>query len=293
MPHAEKTIREAFLKASSFLKERDVKDAVICTELLLQHLFGWERSTLLLRWGEVFPASYENQWEELVNRKAGGEPVQYILGEQDFYGLPFEVNKAVLIPRPETELLVERIIYEGKRLFPQGSPLLGDIGTGSGAIPVTLAHACPEWRVYSSDLSPLALEVARRNAVRNGVGDRVTLLQGDLLLPYVERGLPIDILVSNPPYIPTGDLPALQPEVRQFEPHTALFGGPDGLDLYRRMMDQLVSLPKQPALVGLEVGIGQADDVANLLRGAGDWSSVEYVKDLAGIDRHVIALSAI
>jgi release factor glutamine methyltransferase len=293
MPHAEKTIREAFLKASSFLKERGVKDAAICTELLLQHLFGWDRTTLLLRWGEVFPASYENQWEELVNRKAGGEPVQYILGEQDFYGLPFEVNKAVLIPRPETELLVERIIYEGKRLFPQGSPLLADIGTGSGAIPVTLAHACPEWRVYSSDLSPLALEVARRNAVRNGVGDRVTLLQGDLLLPYVERGLPVDILVSNPPYIPTGDLPALQPEVRQFEPHTALFGGPDGLELYRRMMDQLGSLPKQPALVGLEVGIGQADAVANLLRGAGDWSSVEFVKDLAGIDRHVIALSAI
>lgn len=292
MPHAEKTIREAFLKASSFLKERGIQDASICTELLLQHLFGWDRTTLLLRWGEVFPASDEKQWQELLDRKAAGEPVQYIMGEQDFYGLPFEVNEAVLIPRPETELLVERIVREGKRLFPQGSPLLADIGTGSGAIPVALAHACPEWRVYSSDLSPQALEVAKRNAARNGVANRVTLLEGDLLLPYVERGLSIDILVSNPPYIPTGDLPTLQPEVRQFEPHSALFGGPDGLDLYRRMMGQLRSLPKQPKLVGLEVGIGQADAVADLLRGAGNWSSVEYVQDLAGINRHVIALSA-
>ncbi len=284
------TIREAYLEASSFLARQGVAESAACVDLLLQHLLGWSRTELLLRWQEQLPPELAAQWRQLVERKAAGEPVQYITGEQEFFGLPLFVSGAVLIPRPETELLVETILREGSRLFPQAAPLLADVGTGSGAIPVTLAHERPSWRVYSSDISAAALEMAERNARRHGVAERITLLEGDLLEPYIARRLSVDILVSNPPYIPAGDVPALQPEVRLYEPHLALIGGPDGLDLYRRMIGQLPQLPQLPVLVGLEVGIGQADAVAAMLRGIADWSSIRFILDLAGIDRHVIAL---
>jgi release factor glutamine methyltransferase len=216
--------------------------------------------------------------------------VQYITGEQDFFGLPFAVSPAVLIPRPETELLVEALLHEGLRLFPQGAPLLADVGTGSGAIPVTVAHERPAWRVAASDISAAALEMARVNAQRHGVAARVEWLEGDLLEPFIARRIAPDILVSNPPYIPDGDLPALMPEVRLFEPHTALFGGVEGLDLYRRMISQLPQLPRIPTVVGFEVGIRQAEAVAAMLRATADWDEIRFVPDLQGIDRHVIAI---
>lgn len=292
MPTASMTIREAYAEASSFLAAHGVAEATSCAELLLQHLLGWSRTELLFRWQEQLPPELADAWRQLVERKAAGEPVQYITGEQEFYGLPFAVNGAVLIPRPETELLVEALLHEGSRLFPQGAPLLADVGTGSGAIPVTIAHARPEWRVAASDISAPALEVAKANAQRHGVAARIEWLQGDLLEPYIQRRLAPDILVSNPPYIPDSDLPALQPEVRLYEPHTALFGGPDGLDLYRRLIAQLPQLPQIPAVVGLEVGIRQAEAVAALLRAAADWEEIRFVPDLQGINRHVIAIRA-
>ncbi|OCT13083.1 protein-(glutamine-N5) methyltransferase, release factor-specific [Paenibacillus pectinilyticus] len=286
------TVREAFVKASSFLGAQGVAEASSCTELLLQHLLGGcSRTELLFRWWqEPMPEELVATWDQLVARKAAGEPVQYITGEQDFFGLPFKVGPAVLIPRPETELLVEALLHEGSRLFPQGAPLLADVGTGSGIIPVSIAHARPTWRVAASDISAAALEMARENAQRHDVAARVEWLEGDLLEPYIERGLAPDILVSNPPYIPDGDLPALMPEVRLFEPHTALFGGVEGLDLYRRMISQLPRLPRIPTVVGFEVGIGQAEAVAALLRAVADWTEIRFVQDLQGIDRHVIAI---
>ncbi|MEW9702358.1 peptide chain release factor N(5)-glutamine methyltransferase [Paenibacillus sp. SI8] len=290
MSTAGKSIREAYVEASSFLGQQGVAEAASCTELLLQHLLGWSRTELLFRWQEQLPAELAEPWHQLVERKAAGEPVQYITGEQEFYGLPFAVNGAVLIPRPETELLVEALLHEGSRLFPQGAPLLADVGTGSGAIPVTVAHARPAWRVAASDISAAALEMARLNAQRHGVAARVEWLEGDLLEPYIKRRLAPDILVSNPPYIPDGDLPALQPEVRLYEPHTALFGGVEGLDLYRRMISQLPQLPRIPTIVGFEVGIRQAEAVAAMLRAAADWDEIRFVPDLAGIDRHVLAI---
>ncbi|MBP1965727.1 peptide chain release factor N(5)-glutamine methyltransferase [Paenibacillus aceris] len=292
MPTASMTIREAYVEASSFLGKLDVAEAASCVELLLQHLLGCSRTELLFRFQEQFPAELAAEWRQLLERKAAGEPVQYVIGEQEFYGLPFAVSPAVLIPRPETELLVEALLHEGTRLFPQGAPLLADVGTGSGIIPVTVAHARPNWRVAASDISAAALEMARLNAQRHGVAARVEWLEGDLLEPYIERRIAPDILVSNPPYIPDGDLPALMPEVRLFEPHTALFGGIEGLDLYRRMIGQLPLLPRIPTVVGFEVGIGQAEAVAAMLRAAADWEEIRFVPDLQGIDRHVIAIRA-
>lgn len=306
------TIREAYSEASSFLEKHRVMEAANCAQLLLEHVLGVSRSELLLKWREMFPVEHWREWNNLLERKAAGEPVQYITGEQEFYGLPFTVSPAVLIPRPETELLVEQVVETGRLLWPQAcgsaqtqsggaageeaeqgkemEPLIADIGAGSGAIAVSLAVLCPKWRLLSSDISPAALTVAKANAERHGVSGRIGFFEGDLLQPYIDRALPLDAVVSNPPYIPDADEEGLQPEVRLFEPRSALYGGADGLVLYRRLIAQLPELPRMPSLVGLEVGQGQADAVAGLLREAAEWDEVRIIPDLAGIDRHVVAV---
>lgn len=282
------TVREAYVRASSFLRESGAADPDSSAEWLLQHVLGVSRSELFLRWEEPFPPGRREQWERALLRRSRGEPVQYITGEQEFYGLTFRVTPAVLIPRPETELLVEQMIAAGRRLWPAGTPLAADIGCGSGAIAVTLAARCPGWKVTAVDVSPDALDVARGNARANGVGDRVTFYEGDLLEPYIRKQLPVDILVSNPPYIETGDLPGLQPEVRLYEPVLALDGGPDGLRFYRAILDQVRRLPAMPAVIGFEVGQGQARQVAEWVRECGHWTDVRIIPDWAGIERHVI-----
>jgi release factor glutamine methyltransferase len=283
------TIREAFVEASSFFKERGIADSASCAELLLQHVLGWSRSRLLLHWEEQLPSELAPLWREYVARKAEGEPVQYITGEQEFYGLQLEVvSGAVLIPRPETELLVEGILREEARLFGQGAAVrLADIGTGSGAIPVALACARPAWRMIACDISPQALDVARRNAAKHGVAGQIAFYEGDLLGPLLGSGITVDVLVSNPPYIPAADIPLLQPEVRLYEPHLALVGGDDGLAVYRRLTQQL---PELPTLVALEVGIGQSADVSGMLGRCADWDEIYTIPDLAGIERHVMAV---
>jgi release factor glutamine methyltransferase len=287
------SVWEAWREASSFLSERGVEDAGRHAELLLLYVLGWDRSTYLLRRMESAASGLWDRLAPLLERKAEGEPSQYIIGEQEFYGLPFEVNPSVLIPRPETELLVERLLVDGDRLWPSASgkaPLVIDIGTGSGAIPVTTASMRPNWQVCGTDLSEKALAVAQRNASKNGVGDRLAWLHGDLLEPVIQAGLSPDAVISNPPYIPSGDINALQIEVRGYEPMSALDGGDDGLMLYRRLIGQLPQLPLMPRWVGLEVGIGQAVEVAGMLERVYSWSRIDIVKDLAGIDRHVVAL---
>jgi release factor glutamine methyltransferase len=288
-PHV--TIREAYVEASSFLRERGLAEPESNAELLLMHLLGVNKTALLLGWRDAFPPEREDAWRDMLMRKAAGEPAQYIIGEQEFYGLPFSVSPAVLIPRPETELLVEAVVAAGRKLWTGPPPLLADIGTGSGAIAVSGAVLCPSWRWISSDLSPAALEMARHNASRHGAAARIEFVEGDLLAPFVERQVVLDAVVSNPPYIAADELPGLQPEVRLHEPVLALVGGPDGLDPYRRMAAQLRELAALPALVGFEVGRGQASAVAELLARAADWDEVRLVPDLAGIDRHVVAVA--
>ncbi|WP_281883207.1 peptide chain release factor N(5)-glutamine methyltransferase [Paenibacillus sp. YYML68] len=312
------TIREAYVEASSFLRGYGVREPESNAQRLLEYVLEESRTGLLLRWSEPFPERLAERWQQLLERKAAGEPVQYMIGEQEFYGLPFRVSPAVLIPRPETELLVEELVRLGKRMWPEtcegreqlvhgqeledaasagrgtvsrlgNSPTVCDIGTGSGAIAVTIATQCPGWRVLASDLSEAALKQAQHNAELNGVADRIEWSEGDLLQPWIERAERIDLLVSNPPYIPDSDENGLQPEVRLYEPHMALFGGADGLTLYRRMVAQLHELPQLPRVVGFEVGQGQAEAVRELLLDAAEWDEVYIVDDLAGIGRHVIA----
>lgn len=306
------------------MRDAGVTEPESCAMLLLEHLLGIGRSELLLRWPEPFPAAREAAWQELLRRKASGEPVQYITREQEFFGLPFCVTPAVLIPRPETELLVEEALRLGRELWPterpdaehavpaglsagpeeseRGSvgeivppaaayrPAVADIGVGSGAIAVTLAVNAPDWRIYGSDISAEAIRVARSNAECYEAGRSITFYEGDLLTPFIQRGIRLDMVLSNPPYIPDEDEAGLQPEVRLFEPRTALFGGPDGLGLYRRLAAQLRELPALPRVVGLEVGQGQAAAVRELLAAAGQWDEIRIVPDLAGIERHVFAI---
>lgn len=306
------TIREAFVEASSFLSGCGVTEPQRSAQLLLEHVLGLEGAAYYKALPEPFPAERREAWERAVSRRGAGEPAQYIIGMQEFYGIPFEVTPAVLIPRPETELLVEAVLAQAGRLWPEGAAHGGglggtaapgdgaagkngaerrlecaDIGTGSGAIAVTLALHAPRWHVRASDISASALRVAARNAAANGA--QVDFLEGNLLEPFA--GAWLDILVSNPPYIPAADIAGLQREVRDHEPRTALDGGTDGLAPYRLMMEQLTLLQAPPRLIAFELGQGQAREVAQLLRAAGHWDDIIIVPDLAGIERHVIGVS--
>jgi release factor glutamine methyltransferase len=264
-----------------------MKDPQFEAELLLRHCLGWDRTKFLTSLQETIEAEVVSKLQKLCDRRAQHEPLQYMIGRQEFYGREFVVGPGVLIPRPETEILIEQVLKYADRLWSADARLdVADIGTGSGAIAVTLACERPQWQVTSVDLSSDALAIAEENAER--LGARVRFLQGDLVEPLLEQGQQLDILVSNPPYIPSEEVDRLDAEVRDYEPRLALDGGTDGLDCYRRICSALPRLLKPQALVGFEVGIHQSRAVAELLRASGIMDGVEIVPDLAGIERVVI-----
>jgi len=283
------TIREALTRASSFLRERGAKDPVFEAELLLRHCLGWDRTRFLISTMDSVPPGIVGRLDELLQRRARHEPLQYMFGSQEFYGRPFNVRPGVLIPRPETEILVEQVLLHARQLWPDADELdVADIGTGSGAICITLACERPGWNVTTVDLSPDATAVAAENAER--LGARIRFLQGDLVRPLLAAGEQVDILVSNPPYIPSADVEELEAEVLAHEPRLALDGGADGLDCYRRLCEALPAALKAKALVAYEVGIHQARDVVELLKATGVIEEVQIVPDLAGIERVVVGI---
>ena len=276
---------EAVVEASYFLKKNGVHEPKTSAHLLLQHLLGLNSTRYYLSLSDPFPNVLKKKWEEVVFRKCAGEPVQYITGQQYFYGLPLTVTSDVLIPRPETELLVEQVIALGDQLWPQGTPHVLDVGTGSGAVAIAIAFLRSGWKVSGIDISLPALQVAKHNAVANEV--KVFFEQGDLLSNFMKKK--VDIVVSNPPYIPAPDIAHLQTEVKDYEPHLALDGGVDGLALYRRMTKQLEQFVSLPKIVALEVGKGQANEVVSMLEPFAYWREIKVVTDLQGIERHVVA----
>lgn len=217
----------------------------------------------------------------LIERRLAGEPIQYIKGESEFYGLPFEVNRNVLIPRPETEHLVEKVLALAANF---DRPRIVDVGTGSGAIAVALAVNLPKASVTAIDVSEAALAVARRNAERNGVADRIRFLEGDLLAPVAGRQF--EIVVSNPPYVAEADRTSLAVEVREFEPALALFAG-SGLDIYRRLIPEARAAIMAGGFLAVEVGYRQASAVTGILKDAG-FAQIESIADLQWIDRVVV-----
>jgi len=218
-------------------------------------------------------------YDEWIARRARQEPVQYILGEQEFYGLRLQVNGDVLIPRPETEHVVEAVL---DRVAQDAPVRLCDVGTGSGAIAIALAHALPLAAVTAVDLSPAALAVARENAARHGVAERVRFVASDLLAAVT--GERFDGVVSNPPYV--SDDEVLETQVREYEPHSALFAGPTGLEVYRRLIPEARTVLLEGAWLVMEIGLGQRDAVAEWLA---DWDGVAFRADLQGIPRVAIA----
>jgi len=289
------TVREAYLRAASVLQQKAIaQDPRRVSEWLILSLLDWNRTELFLRWDEPFPQQKIGDWKLMLERKIKGEPVQYIIGEQQFMGLEFTVSPDVLIPRPETEILVEHMLHLGTKLAEErgrnATVTIADVGTGSGAIPVSMAVQRPDWSFYATDISSAALAGAQLNAKRHSVDDQITWLSGDLLLPLSSMSDSIDMLVSNPPYIPTEELASLAREVGEFEPNLALDGGEDGLQCYRKIVRQMNELCLAPQLLGFEIGIGQADAVMDMLDASMTWSRLEAIPDLTGRMRHVIGV---
>lgn len=261
-----------------FLQGRGVENARLEAEWLLCAATGMDRVGLYLNFDKPLNEAELANYRAMVARRGRREPLQHILGTQEFCGLEFEVSPAVLVPRHDTETLV----MEALKARPDARTVL-DIGTGSGCIAVTLAKELPEAVVTAVDVSSEALAVAVRNAERNGVV--IEFMQGSLLEPVAGRKF--DLIVSNPPYIPTSDIAGLEPEVRDFDPAGALDGGKDGLDIYRQLIPSaLEHLPPGGWLL-VEVGIGQALDVAALFRAAGGYVAPVVAQDPGGIDRVV------
>jgi len=255
-------------------------------ELLLLHVLRIERAALLVRWKEVLDEAESAQFLELIARRQAGEPIQYILGETEFYGLPIHVTPDVLIPRPETEHLVEKVIELAANFV---SPRIVDVGTGSGSIAISLASHLPNARLTATDLSAPALDLAQRNAQRNRVANRIRFLRGNLLAPVADELF--DLIVSNPPYVPTLDRDSLAVEVRDHEPSLALFAGPDGLEVYRALIPQAFAALIPGGYVALEIGHGQAELVRARLAAAG-FIAIEFIPDLQGIPRVAVARRA-
>ncbi|WP_124728504.1 peptide chain release factor N(5)-glutamine methyltransferase [Staphylospora marina] len=283
-----RTVREAWLRASSFLREHRVASAEWEAEVMIRELTGRDRTRFFSGLSDPLPPETASRLEEWLRRRTQGEPLQYLLGHQDFFGRTFRVTPDVLIPRPETEILVETVIRDLKDV--SGQPIhFVDAGTGSGAIAVTLALEFPEARVTAVDVSEAALAVARENARMHGVENRIHWVCGDFLKPLANRGISADVLVSNPPYIPTGDIGGLQPEVRDHEPRLALDGGTDGLGPYRVMAAELSRWPGRPDRLFFEIGHDQGTAVRQILKEAFPDAEVHVLPDLAGKDRIVKA----
>jgi release factor glutamine methyltransferase len=249
------------------------------SEFLLLHLLRKNRAWLIAHPRKELSEEQQDLYEEIIRRRLSGEPVQYIAGETEFYGLPFRVTPDVLIPRPETEHLVERAIQLAAE-FTQ--PRIVDVGTGSGAIAVALATHLQDARITSIDVPEKALAVARENAERNGVSERMRFLAGDLLGPVA--GEQFELVVSNPPYVPEADRASLSVEVRDYEPGVALFAGEDGLDVYRRLIPAAYNVLAPGGYVLMEIGYRQAEGVRALLAGSG-FEAIQFIPDLQGIAR--------
>src|SRR5580698_886891 len=256
------TLRDALLEASATISRRDA-------ETLLAHILQRDRAWLLAHADDDLPAPDLNTLRYLTNRRTAQHPLQHLTGTQEFFGLALRVTRNVLIPRPETEHLVEAVL-DWARQQPNPHLRVADVGTGSGAIAIALASVLEHASITAIDISPAALAVARDNAVRLNLASRIRFLEGDLLTP-VTGDPPFDVIASNPPYVAVDDAPTLAPEVRDHEPPLALYAGPTGLDIYRRLIPQAFDLLCPGGLVALEIGYGQRDPLTALLA---NWHSV-------------------
>jgi release factor glutamine methyltransferase len=280
-------VRGALVAAIARLESEGVPSAPLAAELLLMHILGRDRAFLYAHPEYALDADQAVRFSQVIEQRAAGTPVQYLTGRQEFWGLEFEVNPSVLIPRPETEHVVEVALARlGAR---RADPLtVADVGTGSGCLAVALAHELPQAQIFATDISPAALEVAARNAARNGVAARIEFRRANFLRTYLADSRPtkrcFNLIVSNPPYIGLDEAASLPREVREHEPHEALFAGPEGVEAYPRLIAQAETLLRSGGWLVVELGYKSAPRVAPLVQNA-SWSHAAIERDLAGIDR--------
>ncbi len=261
----------------------DEREVVLDTEVLARHALGWDRARYLSRTRDVVPPAFDERFASLVERRCRREPVAHITGSREFWGLDIAVTPDVLIPRPESELLVETTVA---LLVDRSVPwVLADVGTGSGCLAVALARELRRARVTATDISPNALAVARRNATQHGVASRISF--------HDTRGLdglpgPYDLIISNPPYVPAPEMARLAPEVARYEPAAALYGGPDGLDPVRELVPAAVSRLRPGAWLVMEIGAGQDAAVTEVVMGQPELTLIGIRKDLQRIPRAVV-----
>lgn len=277
------TLRESLRQAEAGISSHDIPDARVEAELLLMHSLGIQRAELYARLGDPLPSPEGDRFWGLVERRLRREPTAYILRRCAFYGIELYVDSRVLIPRPETELLVETALaFAQWRFGKDQSCSIVDVGTGSGAMAIALALHLPQSRMCATDSSADAIEVARINCGRHGVEGRVELLVGNLLEPLSR---PVDLIVANLPYVRDADILQLMPEIRDFEPVAALAGGADGLDKVRLLLAQAKDHLLRQGSVMQEIGLGQAEEAVCLAKRHFPESKVDLLKDFAGIER--------
>ena len=284
--HALATVRQLLRWGTAFLSDACVGSARLDAELLLGHILGWSREKLWLNEEVPVEVGRRKLFELALRRRAQREPVAYITGVREFWSLDFLVSPAVLVPRPETELVVETALGLMKLLEVSNSKVrILDLGTGSGVIAVSLAKEIGNVEIWATDLSPEALKVAEANAARHGVGEKIHFLKGDLFEPVRGARERFDIVVSNPPYVRRGEMENLPSEIRDWEPKLALDGGRDGLDFYRRISQEARPFLANGGLVLLEIGENMGSEVSRLFAQDGGYTEISVRRDYSGRDR--------
>jgi release factor glutamine methyltransferase len=279
------TLADLVKRTAGAMPSDDLQTRYLEAEVIVGHVLGLTREKLVAGSRVVVPAPDVEAVSRLVERRVGREPLAYITGHREFYGFDFLVDSRVLIPRPETELLVGEAIGLARR-WEDGSGTIVDVGTGSGCIAVSLALNLPAVVIWATDVSTEALEVAGLNCRRHGVDTRIGLYCSDLLDGFSE---PLDMIVANLPYVREDDFVALTPEINQYEPRMALLGGADGLDVIRRLVDQASKILRLGGYLLLEIGEGQAVSAGELVRQGLPGATVSMLRDLAGVERLVVA----
>jgi release factor glutamine methyltransferase len=286
---AQETVLSLIQKSTAFFTEKGVGEAKLSAEYLLAHVLRQKRLQLYLRFDQPVAEEELSEYRSLVRRRLSHEPLQYIIGSTEFYGMEYAVNPDVLIPRPETEHLIDVVLDLHKSELLRPDIRILDIGTGSGAIAVTLAAQLKNATVTATDISEAALEVARRNAAAHEVSGRIDFIANDIFDGQIAAdATAFDLIVSNPPYIAEAEIATLQPEVRDFEPRIAATDGADGLRFYYRIAERIAELLVPGGLAVVEIGHGQSEAVRGIFKDAG-MRDISVQKDYAGIDRVVSA----
>jgi release factor glutamine methyltransferase len=267
-----------------------IDSARLDAELLLGWALGMSREDLIVAAARNLSLAESDRYEDLLKRRLNREPLAYITGQQEFWSLDFIVSSDVLVPRPETELLVEIALKELANLADTKLPRILELGTGSGAISVAIATESPQAQIVASEISPAALAIARRNACRHGVSKAIRFLQGDLFTALdQEHENDFDLVVSNPPYIPRGEISNLEAEVSRWEPRAALDGGVDGLDFYRLIAEEAPDYLRQGGVVAVEIGATMGSSVLALFRDSAAYLDTQLHQDYSGRDRVIVA----